>query len=172
MTGEPSSNSAIKEGLLAKTPLPPAARVAASYTGGIVVRRWLACWVDMVISVGILISADKLLGNEAYQKWLIAWILVAYSYFVICERLWGRTLGRVLTRTVVVNETGGRPTLGQVAIRTAFRVVEVNPFIFGGVPAGLVAAFTPTHQRLGDLLAKTYVLYSRDLEGLEGSHLP
>lgn len=47
-------------------------------------------------------------------------------------------------------------------MRTLLRLVEVSPFLAGGVPAGIVAAATKTHQRLGDLAAGTFVIRAKD----------
>jgi uncharacterized RDD family membrane protein YckC len=44
------------------------------------------------------------------------------------------------------------------------RLIEVNPFLVGGLPAGLVLLLTRRRQRLGDLLAGTYVVRLRDLK--------
>ena len=41
--------------------------------------------------------------------------------------------------------------------------VEVNPFLLGGLPAGLVLMVTPRRQRIGDLVAGTYVLLKKDV---------
>jgi uncharacterized RDD family membrane protein YckC len=41
-------------------------------------------------------------------------------------------------------------------------LVEVNPILLGGLPAAAVVALSPTRQRLGDLVAGTYVLTAAD----------
>jgi uncharacterized RDD family membrane protein YckC len=63
----------------------------------------------------------------------------------------------------VVDKAGKRPGLGRATVRTLLRLVEVNPFLIGGLPAGLVAANTKAHQRIGDLLAGTYVVPLKEL---------
>ncbi|MCU0449074.1 MAG: RDD family protein [Bernardetiaceae bacterium] len=47
-------------------------------------------------------------------------------YYFGLEGLWGRTLGKLLTRTVVVAADGGRPTWGAVALRTLCRLVPLE----------------------------------------------
>ncbi len=79
----------------------------------------------------------------------------------------GQDLPAFATGTVVVNERGGRPSIGQVLVRTVFRLIEVNPLLAGGVPAGIVAAISKRKQRLGDLVANTYVILSRDLAKIQ-----
>jgi uncharacterized RDD family membrane protein YckC len=43
------------------------------------------------------------------------------------------------------------------------RLVEVNPLLVGGLPAGIVAVLSPRKQRLGDMLAGTLVVYRGDI---------
>lgn len=137
--------------------------ITLHYDSGIIVRRWLGCWIDIIGALACLGIPDWILGNALYQKTLAVWLLLALAYFIVPELLWGRTLGKLLTGTVVVNERGGRPGIGQVLIRTVFRLIEVNPIIAGGIPAGIAAAVSKRKQRLGDMAANTYVMYARDL---------
>ena len=51
-----------------------------------------------------------------------------FAYYVFFEMTWGRTPGKFLFGTVVVNEDGGKPTLGQVLGRTAARFIPFEPF--------------------------------------------
>ncbi|MBL8516958.1 MAG: RDD family protein [Betaproteobacteria bacterium] len=143
--------------------------MAEKYDGSIIVRRWLGCWVDMVGSISCFVVPDFILGNELYRETLAIWLLLAVSYFVVTEWLWGRTLGKVLTGTIVVNESGGRPNLGQVLVRTVLRLFEVNPLLAGGVPAGIAAAVSSRKQRIGDMIANTYVVRSRDVVALHAA---
>jgi uncharacterized RDD family membrane protein YckC len=38
------------------------------------------------------------------------------------------------------------------------RIIEVNPLLLGGIPAGIVVISTSRKQRIGDLLAGTIVV--------------
>ena len=159
----------------ADAPLPKGEPVSPSYYGprsagevaaqsaNILLRRWASLWVDFMVTFSLLLLPDGLLGNEAYQATLPIWFALPLLYFVLCEWRFGQTLGRLVTRTVVVGADGARPTLKQAAIRTAFRLVETNPVVLGGIPAGIVVASTTHKQRLGDLVAKTYVVSKADL---------
>jgi uncharacterized RDD family membrane protein YckC len=93
----------------------------------------------------------------------VVWLPMLVAYFPVLEGLTGRTLGKLVAGTVVVDELGFRPGILRATIRTAFRLVEVNPVIAGGLPAGLVAWFSVSHQRLGDMAARTFVLKKVDL---------
>jgi uncharacterized RDD family membrane protein YckC len=90
-------------------------------------------------------------------------VALAVAYFPLTEGLFGRSLGKLATRTVVVNAAGENPGIGRAFVRTLLRIVEVNPLFLGGVPAGIVAAASKTRQRLGDMAANTFVLKQEHL---------
>jgi uncharacterized RDD family membrane protein YckC len=85
-------------------------------------------------------------------------------YFPLCETLWGRSLGKLVTGMIVVDRDGRRPRLGAVLVRTVLRFVEVNPVAAGGIPAGICVLCTKANQRIGDLLADTYVIPLKELQ--------
>jgi uncharacterized RDD family membrane protein YckC len=147
-------------------------QVAEKQGNGIIARRWVGAWIDLIAAASIPLLADQLLGNERYRETLGVWLGLPFLYFIVFERLWGRTLGKVVSGTVVVNAKGGRPSLWQAVLRTLLRIIEVNPILLGGIPAGIVALATPAKQRLGDLAAKTYVVRSRDLRAWVASEAP
>lgn len=142
--------------------------ISRSYDTSIIVRRWLGAWVDFIALFGILLAADYTLGNALYQKTLPVWIALIVAYFPMTEGLTGRSLGKLLTGTIVVDSHGRIPGVGKACLRTVTRIFEVNPVLFGGVPAGLFA-LSGTRQRLGDMVAHTFVLKTRDLGRLADS---
>jgi hypothetical protein len=93
-------------------------------------------------------------------------VLLALAYFPVLERLYGRTLGKFVCRVRVVDAAGARPSWGQVAMRTLLRLFEVNPAVFGGVPAGIAVLASKKRQRLGDMAANTFVLREEDYRSL------
>ncbi|MBI3728409.1 MAG: RDD family protein [Burkholderiales bacterium] len=141
----------------------PIPDIMAGYDNSIVSLRWLGCWLDLLVFAACIVIPDKVLGNELYKQTMFIWIGLGFSNYVIGEWLWGRSVGKLITGTVVVNAQGGRPSFLQVLTRTVLRVIEVNPVVAGGVPAG-IAVISSTHkQRLGDMLANTYVIRKADL---------
>jgi uncharacterized RDD family membrane protein YckC len=136
--------------------------ISSGYSSEIIVRRWIGCWIDFVVIVGVLLAADGILGNELYRKTLILWLGIVLLYFPVLEATTGRTLGKLVSGIIVVDSGGAVPSIGKVLVRTMLRLFEVNPFLAGGIPAGLVANFSKAHQRLGDMAAGTYVILQRD----------
>lgn len=87
--------------------------------------------------------------------------LTYLGYFFLSEALWSRTPGKYLQGLVVVDTSGGRCGWRRALVRTLLRVVEANPLLLGGLPAGLVIVATERNQRLGDLAAGTLVVSAR-----------
>ena len=96
--------------------------------------------------------------------------MAAIAYFPVSEGLWGRTVGKLVTGLVVVDSKGNRPGLLRATGRTVTRMIEVNPFLLGGLPAGLIVFASKRRQRLGDMLAGTYVIPKADLARLRSAN--
>jgi len=65
--------------------------------------------------------------------------------------LWSRTPGKYLKGLAVVDAAGGRCGWRRALVRTVVKVVEANPLLFGGIPAGVVILVSRRNQRLGNL---------------------
>ncbi|MBC7995286.1 MAG: RDD family protein [Rhizobacter sp.] len=123
-------------------------------------RRFVATLIDYVVCASILLIPDAVLGNSRYRETLWVWLLLLAAYFPLMEGLTGYSVGKFIARAKVVDDHGNVPGIWRAAIRTVFRLLEVNPFLLGGVPAGLTANFSKSGQRLGDMAAGTYVVAS------------
>ena len=140
--------------------------IARGYDSSIVVRRWGGAWIDFLVLASFLIVPDGLLGNELYNRTLLLWLGLVVLYFPLTEGLTGYSLGKLVTRTKVVGADGRPPGVWRASLRTLIRLVEVNPFLAGGLPAGITVLASKKRQRLGDMAADTYVLKTRDLASL------
>lgn len=125
----------------------------------LVSRRFLAFWIDSVLSIGsVAIAAGGFVRDEVYQLGLI-WILLFFSYLVLMEGYLGWTLGKRLMGIRVVDAKGRPPGLSSASLRTVLRVVDL---VVPVLPIGMMV-FGSKHQRLGDMAARTLVLYADDL---------
>jgi uncharacterized RDD family membrane protein YckC len=129
--------------------------------------RWLGCWIDLIVLALFLLGPDYLLGNERYQETIFVWLGAIVLYFPVCEALWGRTVGKLLTGLVVIDRDGRPPGFVKAILRTLLRLVEVNPLLLGGIPAAIAVVASKNRQRLGDMLARTYVVRAKDLRAAE-----
>ena len=133
--------------------------------------RWLGSVIDItvVLLLGIapvffrVVAPDSVAGNPVYQVIIFIGLAVAILYFPVGEAFWGRTLGKLLTGLVIIDRDGRRPGIGKALLRTLLRLIEVNPFLLGGIPAGLAVLASQHRQRLGDMAARTYVVRSKHL---------
>jgi len=142
-------------------------RVACRTSSGrLLFKRWLGCWIDFIALALLLFLPGFMaglaglgsLGTGIDTALGLSGLVLMLLYFPIAEGVWGRSLGKLIAGTIVVNDGGSPPGVGKAAIRTLLRLVEVNPFLLGGLPAGIVSMNTRANQRIGDLLAGTYVV--------------
>ena len=110
------------------------------------------------VCISILVIPDTVLGNARYRETLWVWLVLLAAYFPVMEGLTGYSVGKFIARARVIDDRGNVPGIWRAAIRTIFRLLEVNPVFLGGIPAGLVANFSKSGQRLGDMSAGTYVV--------------
>jgi uncharacterized RDD family membrane protein YckC len=137
--------------------------VKRSSMGSYLFRRWLGAWIDFILLALCLLIPDYLLGNQLYQQTLLIWLAVPILYFPVLEGIWGRSIGKLITGTMVVDSSGNVPGIWKAVLRTVPRIIEVNPLLVGGLIAGIAVAVSENRQRLGDMLAGTYVVRVKDL---------
>ncbi len=137
--------------------------IVTKYDSSILVRRWAALWKDCILFASIFLAADGILGNELYRKTISIWIGIVTWYYPVLEGFSGFSLGKIILRIKVVDENGNVPGIGKAIMRTLMRLVETNPLLAGGLPAGIAVLVSKKRQRLGDMWAKTYVVKTKDL---------
>lgn len=139
--------------------------ITSTYGPSIFFRRWAATVIDSIILMGLigLIAVSEEMGDDYLAIAMLGWVIGFFSYYLLLEGLTGYTLGKFVLRIQAVNETGGVPGFVKSLIRTALRVVDTNPLLMGGLPAGIFVLVTKKKQRIGDMAAKTYVVKVRDL---------
>jgi uncharacterized RDD family membrane protein YckC len=139
-----------------------AVEVSRNYGFSIIFLRWAGAWIDFFVLLLFLCIPDFLLGNAIYQMTIFIWLGLVIAYFPVMETLCGKTVGKFVTQTRVVNAKGEHPSWKQSIIRTLLRLVEGNPLLVGGIPAGIAMAASKNRQRIGDMAAGTYVLQDKD----------
>lgn len=139
--------------------LPPLASVS---------RRCAAFVIDgfLILFVLRLLVMDpswqELPIEEFARKFQIYCLVIGLPYFMWSEFTYGQSLGKKLFSIKVINEFGEKPGFREAFIRASFLILEAPPPFFGVI----IMAFTKKSQRLGDLLARTYVV--EDLPYREG----
>jgi len=111
------------------------------------------CAVMLILAVATIAATLHWTEEEA-GPWIegfrgtLAILGTVVLYYCVAEGLTGRTLGKVVTRTRVVDEQGRRPPFGRVVARSLLRIV---PFEWIGL-------FEKDRRTLHDFGSKTYVV--------------
>jgi uncharacterized RDD family membrane protein YckC len=102
--------------------------------------------------VGFSSTQDAIPAVWAGAIWL--------GYYAVCEGMFSATPGKALTRLRVVSADDSPLTLSQVVLRNLLRLVDVLPGAY--VLGGLFVLGSHNSQRIGDLAARTTVVYSNE----------
>lgn len=106
-------------------------------------------WIVLTISLkfwGLGITSINETGEHVSKTPYIL-LFVFWSYYLLTEYFFQRTLGKILTKTKVVSTTETRPTLIQIIIRTLSRSIPFEYF-----------SYLVTVEGIHDKLSKTRVV--------------
>jgi uncharacterized RDD family membrane protein YckC len=134
-----------------------------------VTRRFVALVIDGFVLLGISVVVGLLAGGayststaNSYDAGIqvdtgpmLAALALFFAYYVICEGLFGRTLGKRILSLRVVGEDGSPIYLGAAFLRNLLRLVDG---LFFYLVAAVSVWSSPTRERLGDRAAQTYVV--------------
>jgi uncharacterized RDD family membrane protein YckC len=120
--------------------------------------RLIALFIDHLLAFGLMLLTVAFVPESLPVIKATLFFVVYLAYFVVLEGLWSRTLGKYFQGLVVRKLDGSRCDWKAALIRGGLRIIEVNPLLFGGIPAGLVIIASKRKQRLGDILAGTLVV--------------
>ncbi len=146
------------------------ASLSQTYGSSIFFRRWAAWMIDFILIVFgygglVYFIAKKVAETESPNMGMVVilFLVGSFCYYLLLEGLTGYTLGKFVLRIQVVNGEGRPPGMIKSLIRTLIQMVDTNPLLFWGLPAGICVLVTPRKQRIGDMAANTYVVRTRDL---------
>ena len=120
--------------------------------------RLIAVFIDHLFAFALTMLVIAFVPESLPILKAVFFFLTYLAYFVLLEALWSRTLGKFFQGLVVRKLDGSRCDWKGALIRSALRIVEVNPLLLGGLPAGLVIIASERKQRIGDHLAGTLVV--------------
>ena len=115
-----------------------------------IIDNFIACLLSFLV-VGAIHSDNSVLSGTVL-------CLTYLLYFFVFELVWGRTPGKFFQGLVVRDINGGRCNAKQILLRTVARILEANPILLGGIPAGIAVISSANKQRIGDSLAGTVVV--------------
>jgi uncharacterized RDD family membrane protein YckC len=120
--------------------------------------RIIAAFIDNLIGFALMMVVAIVIPEGFPIIKGIFCILIYFAYFIVSEALWSRTLGKYFQGLIVRKLNGSRCDWKAALIRGALRLIEINPILLGGFPAGLIIISSSWKQRLGDILAGTVVV--------------
>ena len=144
-------------------------RIIAGYRAAALGDRLIALILDTVLMLALF----AVIGMWAGSRWggittsgfdmtgtgvlvtLALVVIVAFLYHWLCEGLLGLTLGKAVAGVRVINENGAPCGLGPSLIRNILRIIDG---LLGYLVGYFIAIFSKLRQRLGDHLARTFVV--------------
>ena len=124
-------------------------------------KRVLGAIIDMIILIIVMIIFSFLFGTAEGSSFAVSGFpafimyLLMFAYFVVLEAVSGKTIGKYIVKAKVVNESGGQISWGASIVRNLLRIIDGFFFYLVGF---IIALATKENQRLGDIVAKTYVV--------------
>ncbi|MDP4952365.1 MAG: RDD family protein [Flavobacteriales bacterium] len=101
-------------------------------------RRIANFAIDKIISLAIIIVLGIFFMPVSYldsDNTILDYVLETVGllvYYLLIEVPTGRTVGKLVTKTVVVDEHGNKPSVGQLVTRSFCRIVPFEHFSFLG----------------------------------------
>lgn len=99
-------------------------------------KRFLNLIIDIGVVIFLIVIFNKILYHHSIFSYLgmfkILDIAVVFAYFYGLENSLGQTVGKMITKTKVVNLDGGKPTTQQMLVRTFSRVIPLEPVLLIG----------------------------------------
>ncbi|WJS96204.1 RDD family protein [Flavobacterium johnsoniae] len=106
---------------------------------------------ENVFQIGIYGIWEKALDELGFVGSCLSFAVI---YYLIFESLFSRTIGKIVTGSIVVNENGIKPNFKMVCLRTVCRLIPFDVFSFLG----------KSGRFWHDSISKTYVVEKKDLE--------
>ena len=136
-------------------------QVCFSYQLAGLFTRSIAYLIDTVVMVAFIVGAVLVCATVPGVFGVVLLLLIIFAtflgYFILFEALWsGQTPGKRAMNIRVMDASGGRLSIANVALRNLIRVVDMLPVLM--FLGGVVAFIDPSHRRLGDMAANTLVI--------------
>lgn len=90
----------------------------------LIIILFVGAFIYGIIAGGIAVE-DEEEGGLMFQVIFLGGFTL---YYAICECLTGRTLGKVITGTKVVDANGNNPSFGKALVRSLCRHIPFEPF--------------------------------------------
>jgi uncharacterized RDD family membrane protein YckC len=118
----------------AVTPQSPTVFASKGRRFGTLVVDYIGYFLGGFVIVGLIEILFGQRGLEVIRSVpnFVLGLIVIVTYYVFFEGLWARTPGKLVFGTIVVTESGHKPSLRKIAIRTLCRFIPFEAFSFLG----------------------------------------
>jgi uncharacterized RDD family membrane protein YckC len=132
--------------------------------------RFLNYIIDAIIVYAIIFGLyfltgliAALIGSTSFLEWLqnindlegyLFFFIIRITYFTIMETVFSKSVGKFITKTIIVLEDGSKPEFGTIFKRTLCRFIPFDGFSFLGTPS----------RGWHDSITDTYVVRKDDFE--------
>jgi len=114
--------------------------------------RFVNLIVDTFILLFIITLITILITSFGSLKMEVNWnnhkrlwiILLSFFYYLIQEGIWNKTIGKMITKTIVVSEKDKKPSFQDIFIRTSCRFIPLEPLSFTFMKDGFHDIFSKT----------------------------
>lgn len=127
--------------------------------------RLIAILIDQIlITIASIYIYQYLFSGDIYHiqltdKMFIYFSLLNFFYFLLLESVFKKTIGKKIFNLEIMRSDNIKPGFINILIRNIIRPIDMIGFYLLGF---VFVVFTLKNQRLGDILAKTYVVRSLD----------
>lgn len=128
-------------------------RFVAMLLDGIIIGIPAALLYTLVVMPQVSYS---MYGSPDAPTWPTMLISLGSLAYMILLEAGGGTLGKRIMGMRIIDDQGNKPGLGKSLVRNLLRLVDMLPFFY--IVGAIVASSSPTKQRVGDKVAKTYVV--------------
>ena len=115
------------------------------------------CLISLMIFATLSLAQSYAYSGSFWSNGPALWIgsILISAACVFLEFRYGKTPGKLICKTKVVDEKGGSITLGQSIMRNLLRCIDGAFFYAIGL---VMIATSKNNQRMGDFVAKTIVI--------------
>lgn len=130
----------------------------------------------VIAIIATLLEADsfleKLQSLNGLEEYLV-YFLIMIPYFTLMESIFSKSIGKFITKTMVVLEDGSKPESGIILRRTLCRIIPFDGLSFLGSPSrGWHDSITETYVvRKDDFERKKELFYAFDEIGVNQEEL-
>ncbi|MFO7898736.1 MAG: RDD family protein [Planctomycetota bacterium] len=119
-------------------------------------RRAAAYLIDLLVIAAVLLALHAYAGLSVPAELLAAFFVIELLYFSVFEARAGRTFGKRVLGLIVISRNGGYPSGPEALLRNLVRAADTWPAT--AIVGSTCILNSRGSQRLGDMLAGTYVV--------------